>query len=105
MKIHEVCADKLKMRWYLEKMILSSKAQAFEFPKPTWKQATTDPVELTDRLQVEQELLLVSKRDLEGVRTCRIWHGTPDFETAKSISKNGFAGNVQKVEGWFGEGV
>jgi len=84
------------------------RAEDSSFPKPTWRtQGGRNPRELREREEVWWHLLSTSRRRPEQskVWTARIFHGCPSMSVAESIFRSGFATNVQRTPGWFGEGV
>jgi len=80
---------------------------------PVWYEGRSDPeermklaVEHRERKEVLQYLEELSEPlpRLEGVWATAIFHGVTNFEVAEQISQTGFAANVQRTKGWFGEG-
>jgi len=87
---------------------LQTRAEDQQFPKPSWRlQEGSSPREQREREEVWWHLLSISSRRPEQskVWTAPIFHGCPSIGVAESIFRSGFATNVQRTSGWFGEGV
>lgn len=95
---------------------LQERADDPDFPKPSWLciESATDKTDeelaeyacaRREREEVLWHLESASQRKLSKVRSVRVFHGCSSLEVAKSIFRTGFAANVQKTKGWFGEGV
>lgn len=98
--------------WMLAVKKLSARACDPDFPKPTWKDSSSADTEsvVADRFEREEVLRQLTtvaepREDFPKVQNVNIYHGCPSLQVALSIFRLGFAANVQKTKGWFGEGV
>jgi len=93
-------------RWELEVEKLQQRAEADDFPKPSWMLDTNRSARQREREEVWWHLLSSSRRHPKATKvwTARIFHGCTE-SAAKSILTTGFASNVQATKGWFGEGI
>ena len=106
--------DDLKNSWETEKRKLQDRNLNPNFPKPEWQDRRPSKDDIDERTkeclrrereEVAWQLLSVSHKHEGGARSCRVYHGCPTWEVVESICRTGFAGNVQKTRGWFGEGL
>jgi len=110
-------ATQRKREWRDQAEKLQSRAVDPTFPKPTWlieklphkthEERVAQARAKREREEVLWHLLCASHRDhkLPNVSMVRVFHGCPKLDIAQSIFRNGFAANVQKTKGWFGEGI
>eukprot|EP00746_Dinoflagellata_sp_MGD_P164451 gnl/MRDRNA2_/MRDRNA2_93081_c0_seq1.p1 gnl/MRDRNA2_/MRDRNA2_93081_c0~~gnl/MRDRNA2_/MRDRNA2_93081_c0_seq1.p1 ORF type:complete len:547 (+),score=101.60 gnl/MRDRNA2_/MRDRNA2_93081_c0_seq1:79-1719(+) len=95
---------------------LQSRADDSDYPKPSWlrhedgdnktdEELAEYACARREREEVLWHLESASERKSSKVRSVRVFHGCPSLQVAQSIFKNGFAANVCKTKGWFGEGV
>ncbi|CAE7319034.1 unnamed protein product [Symbiodinium sp. CCMP2456] len=95
----------LQDSWKSQKTLLQDRNSDPTFPRAAWQDCPgTDDVLRREREEVAWQLLSMSHRHVGGVRSCRVYHGCPDWNVVCSICKTGFA-NVAKTSGWFGEGL
>ena len=105
--------DDLKSSWETEKRKLEDRNLNPDFPKPDWQDREpsngideeTKQCLRREREEVAWQLLTMSQKHEGGARSCRVYHGCPTPKVVESICRTGFAGNVQKTKGWFGEGL
>lgn len=107
-----------KLEWELRAKSLQAKADEAEFPKPTWLAAAVPSgmseqdravwaCERREREEVLWDLLSRAQRmkGLSDVWSARFYHGCSDLDVASRIFRTGFASNIQRTKGWFGEGI
>jgi len=108
-----------KLKWYQQAWKLGKRMQDPKFSKPAWQKIflgehQRDPcdetrlaIEHRERKEVLRYLEDISKQLVwsEGVWETHIFHGVPTFEVAKQIGRTGFAANLQRTKGWFGDGA
>jgi len=108
----------LKQSWETEKRKLQDRNRNPNMKKTSWQDqepgkdgididmdATRAACLRREREEVAWQLLSVSHKHEGGARSCRVYHGCPDWKVAQSICHTGFAANLAKTKGWFGEGL
>mmetsp|Transcript_76669 Transcript_76669/g.197456 ORF Transcript_76669/g.197456 Transcript_76669/m.197456 type:complete len:533 (-) Transcript_76669:346-1944(-) len=114
--LNSECANSRRTQWKYYIKDLQQRAEDKNFPKPNlWNRDDLGPGQQRERQEVWWHLLSMSRRHVddygEGEESCPdvwtapVFHGCSSEEVAESIMKTGFAGNVQKTKGWFGEGI
>ena len=108
----------LKQSWDTEKRKLQDRNRNPNMKKTSWQdqEPGKDGIDIEmdaktaaslrrEREEVAWQLLSVSHKHEGGARSCRVYHGCPDWNVVQSICHTGFAANLAKTKGWFGEGL